>query len=65
MRKFEPMTSHMASYHCWYRLKMFFCYDGIGAITNYAYTQMVFDETPGTCKYKYHIKTVLPYWDNE
>ena len=31
---------------------MFFSYDKIGAITNYAYTQMVFDETPGTCKYK-------------
>ena len=45
------MISHMASYCCRYRFKMF-CYDGIGAITNYAYTQMVFDETPGTCKYK-------------
>jgi hypothetical protein len=42
-----------------------FCYDGIGAITIYAYTQMVFDETPGTCKYKYHIKIVLTYYDNE
>ncbi len=30
---------------------MFFCYDGIGAITNYA-THKCFDETPGTCKYK-------------
>jgi hypothetical protein len=64
MRKVEPMISHMASYCCRYRFKMF-CYYGIGAITIYAYTQMVFDETPGTCKYKYHIKTVLPYWDNE
>ena len=36
-----------------------FCYNEIGAITIYAYTQMVFDETPGTCKYKYHIKIVL------
>ena len=51
MRKVEPMISHMASYCCRYRFKMF-CYDGIGAITIYAYTQMVFDETPGTCKYK-------------
>ena len=50
MRKVEPMISHMASYCCWYRLKMFFCYDGIGASTNYAYTQMGFDETSG--KYK-------------
>ena len=64
MRKVEPMTSHMASYRCCYRFKMF-CYDGIGAITIYAYTQMVFDETPGTCKYKYHIKMVLTYYDNE
>ena len=64
MRIFEPMTSHMASYHCWYRLKMF-CYDGIEAITIYACTLMVFAETLCTCKYKYHIKTVLPYWDNE
>ena len=37
MRKVEPMTSHMASYRCCYRFKMF-CYDGIGASTNYAYT---------------------------
>ena len=50
MRKVEPMISHMASYCCRYRLKMF-CYDGIGAITIYAYTQKVFDEIPGTCKY--------------
>jgi hypothetical protein len=64
MRKVEPMISHMASYCCRYRFKMF-CYDGIGAITIYAYTQMVFAETPGTCKYKYHIKTVLPYYNNE
>ncbi len=52
MRKVKPMMSHMAIYCCCYRFKMF-CYDGIRAITNYAYTQMVFDETPGTCKYKY------------
>ncbi len=57
--KFEPMISHMASYCCCYRFKIF-CYDGI-AITIYAYTQMFFAETPGTCKYKYHIKTVLSY----
>ncbi len=58
--KIEPMISNMAGYRCCYRFKMF-CYDGIGAIMIYAYTQMVFAETPGTCKYKYHIKTVLPY----
>ena len=52
--------SHMASYCCCYRFKMFCC-NGIGAIMIYAYTQMVFAETPGTCKYKYQIKTVLPY----
>ena len=59
MRKVEPMISHMASYCCRYRFKMF-CYDGIGAITNYAYTQMVFDETPGTCKYKNTSKLYCP-----
>ncbi len=37
-----------------------FCYDGIGAITIYAHTQMFFAETPGTCKYKYHIKLYCP-----
>ncbi len=38
--KIEPMISHMASYRCCYRFKMF-CYDGIGAITMCAYTQML------------------------
>ncbi len=42
-----------------------FCYDGIGAITIYSYTQMVIAKTPGTCKYKYHIKTVLSYYKIE
>ncbi len=59
MRKVEPMLSHMASYCCCYSFKMF-CYDGIGATTIYAITQMVFAETPGTCKYKYHIKMYYP-----
>ncbi len=59
MIKVEPMTSHMASYRCWYRFEMF-CYDGIGAITIYAYTQMFFAETPSTCKYKYTSNCIAP-----
>jgi hypothetical protein len=37
-----------------------FCWYGIGAITIYAYTQMVFSEIPSTCKYNTH-QIVLPY----